>query len=132
MYYYIDEIIKLLCQKNISPPPTAPHDCKKINIHHRKNNLQGNYEEFNFRMGTVLVIPSFLWMDNDILALEEKCLLMYHIPAICIPVSTLRRVVKNYLYVFLKLSDLVPNIIKVINLYFKKWNFWCFLVIHPR
>ena len=47
-----------------------------------------------------LLFFSFLWMDNDILSLERKCLLRYHIPAIPIPIHTQRRVVQNYSYDF--------------------------------
>ena len=38
--------------------------CKNFNIHHRKNKLNENYVEFYFRMGTILVIFWFFWMDN--------------------------------------------------------------------
>ena len=37
---------------------------KILNIHHRKKNLNKSYWEFDFSMGTVLVIFSFLWTDN--------------------------------------------------------------------
>ena len=66
-------------------------DCKNLNM---KN------VEFDFRMSTVLVIFLFLLTDNDILALERKCLLRYHIPAIPIPIPTLRRVVQKLLVRF--------------------------------
>ena len=45
-----------MCQKKKNPPiPGPPLICKNFNIDHRKK----NYVEFDFRMGTVLVIFSF-------------------------------------------------------------------------
>ena len=43
---------------------------------------------------------------NDILALERKCLLKYHVPAISIPIPTLRSVVQK-LFVWLCFMQLI-------------------------
>ena len=45
------------------PAPLPPPICKKFNIHHRKK-INENYVEFDFRMGTILVICSFFRTDN--------------------------------------------------------------------
>ena len=58
-------------------------------------------------------------MDNDILALERKCLLGYHIPTITIPHPyTKARSSKSISTICLKLSDIVPNYLTVTNLIF--------------
>ena len=43
-----------MSKKNQTAPGLPPHVRKIFNIHHRKKNQ--NYAEFDFRMGTVLVI----------------------------------------------------------------------------
>ena len=40
---------------------TDPSYWKIFNIHHKKND---NYVEFDFKIGTVLMIFSFFWTDN--------------------------------------------------------------------
>ena len=46
-------------KKKIHPLLACPPICKYFNIHPRKKKLNENYVEFDFRMGTVLVIFSF-------------------------------------------------------------------------
>ena len=65
-YYCINEIKK---NKNGSAKKiqtqATPSPVKKIlNIHRRKKNLNKSYWKFDFSIGTVLVIFSFLWTDN--------------------------------------------------------------------
>ena len=63
-YHYIDEIKwKYVKKQNfpyLRPAPLSPSLI--FNIHPRKKNE--NYVEFDFSMGTVLMIFSFFWMDN--------------------------------------------------------------------
>ena len=70
MYYYIDEIIQLLCKKKKIPPPQPggvpsepPPGCANFDILHIKKNVNENYVEFDFRMGTVLEI-FFIFMNE--------------------------------------------------------------------
>ena len=68
---------------------------------------------------TVLVIFSYLWIDNVILPLERKCVL-FKVPHTCNPYPhphTKARSSKTISTIFLKLSDIVPNNIKVTNLH---------------
>ena len=51
------------------PPLSCPSGfpiCKNFNIYHRKK-IHENYIEFDFSMGTILVIFSFFWTDNDLI-----------------------------------------------------------------
>ena len=69
-------------------------------------------------------------MDTDILALERKCFLRYHIPAISIPCPTLSSS-KTLCTISLKLSDIVPNNITVKNLHKKNEIFDAFCLSIP-
>ena len=46
-------------KKKIHQPLAPPPICENFNIHHRGKKLNENYVEFNFSMGTILVIFSF-------------------------------------------------------------------------
>ena len=52
-------IFKFFRMNNATCPPTWPPICKNLNIYHRKKHLNKNYVEFDFSIGTVLVIFSF-------------------------------------------------------------------------
>ena len=60
----------VMCPKRIHPlqacPPPLPF--VKILISIKKKKMNENYVEFDFRMGTVLVIFSFFWIDDAPLA----------------------------------------------------------------
>ena len=66
--------IVTLSKKHFSDPPTAsprtPPVVKFLISIIEKNILNENYVKFDVTRGTVLVIFSFLWMGDDILALE--------------------------------------------------------------
>ena len=49
--------------KNPLPPPPVK---KILNLDRRKKNLNKNYWKFDFSIGSVLVIFSFFWTDNDL------------------------------------------------------------------
>ena len=85
MKYYGYSVKKTFPPLSQHLPPSKTPCCKNFNFHPRKKTFNEYYVEFDFRRGTVRVIFSFLWMDNDILPLERNCLLRYHIPAIPIP-----------------------------------------------
>ena len=55
--------------KKIQPNP--PFRKNLISIL-EKNNFNENYVKFDFRMGTVLVIFSFFWMDHIILSIPPS------------------------------------------------------------
>ena len=108
----------LTLSKKKSPPShltPEPLPVVKILISIIEKKINEYYVEFDFWRGTVLVIFSILWIDNDILPLERKCLLRSHIPAISIP--TLGRLVQTIIRtIFLKPTDILPNNIMVTNL----------------
>ena len=77
-------------------------------------------------MGTVLVIFSFFWMDNDLVCappLPEwyDPLRWHHNYA-----HTLAHSSKTTDTIFMKLWDIVPNSIRVTNLHLKNIHFCCF------
>ena len=95
------------CQKKIPPAPGTPTVCEK----------NENYVEFDFRMGTVLVIFSFFWMDNDLVCAPPPPewyppLWRHHNYA-----HTLAHSSKTTGTIFMKLWDIVPNNIRVTNLH---------------
>ena len=49
-----------------NPPAPCPPPFVKILISIIEKKVNENFVEFGFRMGTVLVIFSFFWVDNDL------------------------------------------------------------------
>ena len=61
LYHYIDEIIQFLCQKNISSLPQHPRTNRGGGKKFVLSTIEKkNYIEFDFRLGTILVIFSIL------------------------------------------------------------------------
>ena len=54
----------IVCQKKFHPTPAPPDSFVNILISIIEKKLNGKYVEFDFRIGTVLAIFLFFWMDS--------------------------------------------------------------------
>ena len=73
-------------------------------------------EEFYFSMGTVLVIFSFFWTDNDLVCAPPPSVPPGAVSPYQYYTHTLAHISKTTRTIILKLWEVVPNIVRVTNL----------------
>ena len=117
----------VICKKNLPIPCHPPYPLSpfiKILISIIEKKINENCVDFDFKMSAVLVIFSFFWTDNNLVYVPPP-------PEWYLPLSrhhnyahTLAHISKITGKIFMKLWDIVPNNIRVINLHLTK-NILC-------